>query len=426
MRIWLITVGEPLPTDGENVRLHRAGIMARQFSAMGHRVVWWTSTLDHWTKKHRFDRDTVVDLNERLRLRQLHAIAYHRNVSVRRILNHCELARKFAAQADLEERPDVILCSLPTLELCAAASAYGKRRGVPVVLDVRDLWPDLMLELLPAWVRPAGRLALAPMFRTVRSACEGATAITGITPQFVEWGLGYARRPRGRWDREFPMGYSAATPSPAALEKARAFWEAHGVTGTTGGGEFIACFFGTFGRQFDLETVIAAAERLARQNRSVRFVLCGTGDRLEHYKQLAANCPNLIFPGWVGAAEIWTLSRMASVGLAPYYSNPNFVTNMPNKPIEYLSAGLPLISSLDGSLKELLATHNCGLSYKNGNAAELESLITVLLDHPERLAEMSKNALALYQERYVAETVYGNMCRYLEELAAAEKERCKA
>ena len=28
MRVWLIAIGEPLPTDGENVRLLRTGILA--------------------------------------------------------------------------------------------------------------------------------------------------------------------------------------------------------------------------------------------------------------------------------------------------------------------------------------------------------------------------------------------------------------
>ena len=43
MRIWLITVGEPLPTDGAE-RLLRAGILADMLSAKGHDVVFWTST----------------------------------------------------------------------------------------------------------------------------------------------------------------------------------------------------------------------------------------------------------------------------------------------------------------------------------------------------------------------------------------------
>ena len=31
MRIWLITIGEPLPIDGTNDRLHRSGMLANLF-----------------------------------------------------------------------------------------------------------------------------------------------------------------------------------------------------------------------------------------------------------------------------------------------------------------------------------------------------------------------------------------------------------
>ncbi|GAI08595.1 unnamed protein product, partial [marine sediment metagenome] len=50
MRIWLITIGEPLPSDNNNDRLYRTGILAKLLIQRGHEVVWWTSTFDHVRK----------------------------------------------------------------------------------------------------------------------------------------------------------------------------------------------------------------------------------------------------------------------------------------------------------------------------------------------------------------------------------------
>ncbi len=45
--------------------------------------------------------------------------------------------------------PDVIhVCNVP-IELCHAAVTYGRAKGIPVVIDVRDLWPDVYLEVIP-------------------------------------------------------------------------------------------------------------------------------------------------------------------------------------------------------------------------------------------------------------------------------------
>jgi len=208
------------------------------------------------------------------------------------------------------------------------------------------------------------------------------------------------------------MGYSERVPAGEAIMKAEKFWEKHGIK--KGNKEFIACFLGTLGRQFELETVIEAARKLKAGKRSFRFVLCGSGDKLAYYKNLAKDCEDVVFPGWVGVAEIWTLMRIASVGLAPYVNSSNFIMNLPNKPVEYISAGLPIVSSLGGVLKNLLSTHNCGVTYENGDTEGLVSILINLYDNRDLLGIMSENAYSLYKENFVAEKVYGDMIDYLE------------
>ena len=38
MRVWLVTIGEPLPIDGTNERLCRTGILANMLVKRGHKV----------------------------------------------------------------------------------------------------------------------------------------------------------------------------------------------------------------------------------------------------------------------------------------------------------------------------------------------------------------------------------------------------
>lgn len=417
MRVWLVTVGEPLPTDEGVSRLLRAGILANLLAAGGHEVVWWTSTFDHSRKQQRFSADTTLRLESGVLLKLMHGCHYSRNVSLRRLVDHAILSRKFSRLSRHMPRPDVILCSLPPLELPVAVTRYGKANGVPVILDVRDLWPDLFVELVPRWARPVFNLALAPMWRQARTACRDAFAITGNAPKFVEWGLALASRTGTRLDRAFPHGYDARTPAAARVDDARTYWQSHGIQSDDGG--FVACFFGAIGPQSELDTVIDAARLLEQRGRKFKFVLCGKGDHLESLREKSAGVPSVLFPGWIGAAEIWALMRMSTVGLAVYRSNVGYVTNLPNKPIEYLSAGLPIVSSLKGYLERFLEDHGCGLTYPNGDAEALAQALIALDDDRTRLAAMSGNARQVFMEKFDADKVYGGMISYLEEVVDA-------
>jgi len=413
----LITVGEPLPTDGPGERLLRTGILADMLSRRGHDVLWWTSSFDHFAKHQRHGTDVLQVVEDRYRIHQLHANGYRKNVSLTRLLNHYGLARKFRKHSVLEPRPEIILSSLPTLELCVEATRYGRKRGIPVVLDVRDLWPDIFLELVPRWGRSASRIVLSPLFQAAREACRDATAILGITPEIVAWGLKYAERAPSEWDRDFPLGYSQVPPPEGETEQAAERWRTRGV----GAEDFNLCFFGTIGRQFDLETVIDAAWRLKEGDRPFRFVICGSGDKLEFYRKKASGCPNVLFPGWVNRADILALMQMSAAGLAPYRNKPDFLLSLPNKPLEYLSAGLPVVSSLKGTLKRLLEEHHCGMTYGEGDPDSLVATLVFLHDHREASYEMSRNARELFAGRFDAEKVYGELIGHLERIEEASR-----
>lgn len=414
MHVWLITVGEPLPTDNSEDRLLRTGILANMLLEKGHKVTWWTSSVDHVRKRQRAEKDTFISVDEQFRIILLHSVEYKENVSLKRIINHYGIARKFTSLSDNEQIPDIILVSLPTLELSCAAVEYGKKRKIPVILDIRDLWPEIFIELVPWWGESLVRVFLSPMFRSLERACTGATAIIGTTSSFVEWGINYGKRSRTILDKDFPMGYREVAPDPKFIQKAEDFWRNYGISDNKE--EFIVCFFGSMGRHFELESVIQAARKLNIERIPIRFVLCGVGDNYEKFRHMASNCNNVLMPGWVGAAEIWSLMRFSSVGLAPYVDSKNFTLNLPNKPIEYLSAGLPVISNLKGVMNELVNRNCCGLTYKNRDPDDLADALKRLFNSNNMLANMSMNASSLYKSRFKAEKVYNDLIIYLESI----------
>jgi glycosyltransferase involved in cell wall biosynthesis len=374
--------------------------------------VWWSSTFDHARKRHEVAGDQCIEVSPKLTYRLLRGVSYSRNVSLRRIVDHWLIGRKFRRYVDTEPRPDVIVCSFPTIELCDEATKYGKRAGVPVLLDIRDLWPDVMLDVIPPVAVPLGKAALAPYFRMARRACSQATGLLGITREFVDWGVRLAGRKQSPMDRCFPLANDVERPSEADVELARTRWGSLGLRDS----DFIACFIGIMGtrRLLDLDTVIAAAKELQHIVPICKFVLCGTGDSFEHYRRTAQGCGNVVMPGWVDRAAIWTLVRMASVGLTPGTNTFSLLMSYPNKAVEYLSAGLPIVSGLGGALSRLLAEWRCGVTYPEGNHVALAGAIRSLAEDRGKLDRMRAQAALLYQTEFDAARVYDSMVRHLE------------
>jgi glycosyltransferase involved in cell wall biosynthesis len=413
MRVWLLTVGEPLPIDGGSDRLWRTGLLARALTARGHHVMWWTSAFNHFRRTTRAPADMGVRVSDRLEVWPLSGREYRRNVSLDRIRNHREVAARFLQLAPGQPRPDVILSSLPTLELCDAAVQFGSNHGVPVAIDVRDLWPDVLFDLVPAPLRGVTTFAATWMQRELARAARGATAILGVTDEFVDWAAAAGARARTNLDRAFPMGYSVERPEDGEIASARDLWRSRGVDGDE---RPTVCFFGTLGWMFDFDTVVAAARLVRASGARIQFVICGANG-LDAMKHKAAGLDNIVLPGHVGAAEIWTLMRMSIAGLAPYRALSNFEDNLPNKPIEYLSAGLPVVASDLRLLGGLLRAEACGLTYAHGDADALAAVIRILVEDPSRRREMSFRAAQLFAERFTAERVYSAMSAHLEGLA---------
>lgn len=394
-------------------RLLRTGMLADYLVRAGFNVVWWNSSFDHIAKVNRTNTDAQLVLDNGVMVQLMYAKGYTKNVSIRRVFNHIEVARRFACLArEYEDKPDIILSSMPTIELCVEATRYGRENHIPVALDIRDLWPDTFRDLLPRCVSPIAPLLFRGAYAKLKRACRNASAILGITDEFVGWGVGHSARPRGVFDAVFPMAYEDSTATHCNDRDQASLRRKYGLTGD----EFIVCFFGTIGRQFHLDTVISAARALLSSEADVRFILCGNGECLEKYKGSASGCANVIFPGWVEKREIQKIMSIASVGLAPYVNTDNFLKNLPNKPIEYLSAGLPVLSSIRGVLGQLIRKNNCGFEYDH-DSGKLVRCITDLKSSPSLLREMSKNARSLYDRDFRADVVYPAMIKHMQLIA---------
>lgn len=410
LKIWIVNVNEPLPTDQGNDRPWRMGAFFDVLRQRGHDVTWWSSTMHHFDKRQRFDETTEVSLDERSRVIHLHGCIYRRNISLQRLRNHRTLGTEFKRLAPAQDRPDIILASIPILDLPREAVRFGRPRGIPVVIDVRDKWPDFMVDQVPGSAKPLARILLKPLFRDLKEACSGAHSIVGVTPGFVSWGVEHAGRAPMPTDRYFPHGYPEMEVGPEDWASAEQFWDDQGIKKDNPA--FTLCFIGSLNfTAFDFSTLVEGMKILGDR---AQLVVCGSGVGLDKFRQLASQAPNIIMPGWVDSPQLQVVMARSQAGVAPYRNLNNFEDNLPNKFLEYLSQDLPVISCLDGFSRQVLEGARVARFYSENNPESFARQVQQLSEDSSEREAMARRAGELFRSQFRAEDVYGKLADHLE------------
>jgi glycosyltransferase involved in cell wall biosynthesis len=417
VKIWLITIGEPLPLE-VGVRKMRTGLLAECLVDRGHDVRLWVSAFEHQRKVILYQKDQEVPVSPGLTLQVLRGCGYSSNISLARYLDHRLIARKFRQKALKSEPPDVIVASMPCHHLAFEAVRYGRSKNIPVLVDIRDLWPDIFLAHInnPLSLK-LRRLALTFDFNRLQALLRGATGIVAVSKGYLKWALEKAGRGPREWDRVFLLGYQAL-PEAAILQNSAELPEC--LKGHEA--KKLLLFIGTFGFSYELRLLVDAARRMeSGGRRDVTFVLAGTGEQAKVIRQESAGLSNVLLPGWLDTPKISSLLANGYLGLAPYQCAQCEEGRLPNKPFEYLSAGLPLISSLEDEMVELVNGFGLGLNYRAGDLDGLCRAIETLLDNPSLRDKMSANALAFHKEHGDADKIYAEYARHVESLGEAGK-----
>lgn len=413
MEFWIVYTYEPIPVLEPSAGRYRYGELVKALIARGHSVVWWTSDFDHIRKKRR-NSPPILQPIERLRIRVLPSLGYHKNVAYQRVLHNRRLAREFRAVATQERPPDLVIAGLPSLEMAEAAAQYSESRRIPFVLDVHDRWPDVYLSVIPNYLRTPARVMLCGEFARVKRIARSAGAITAVSNQYLEWGLKNAARPRGIMDRVFHLG--AAIDNRSREESERAF---RGVCDDFGipAGKFLATFGGTLGNSYDLEAIVGAAYHLQQRGRcEIHFVIAGSGDKYEKLRALGRGLSNLTITGWIPQLSLAALLRESGVGISAYIEGAT--QSLPYKPFGYMAAGVPQIHSLGPEARALIHSRRCGLYYPAGDSGALAELVCKLWERPCVVKYMGKYALRAFQREFNMGDIYPKFAVHLERVAS--------
>jgi len=415
LTIWILQTGEPLHIDGENVRPMRAMNLSNSLVEAGHKVVLWSAVFNHQEKRHRSLTHQNIRVSNNLEILLVSSCGYQRNIGFGRLIDHAELAfnlKKMLHQS--RELPDVVFVGFPPIETAYVLAQWLAKHGIPSLLDVKDQWPSLFLDALPKFLHPLGHVMLWPYYYLVRSAMLKATGLSAMASSFLDWALEFAGRSITENDNVFPLTSPVGEVSDVDLISARRWWDQQGIKDD---GTSRICFVGTHMSVFDFKPVREAASFAAREGKTYEIVICGDGGSSSELRALMNGLANVRFPGWIDRPKIEALAERCIGSIAPIQNIESFQKSLPNKIIDALSLGLPILCPLHGEVASLIAEHGVGLRYGTDTGKTLHDCILELIQDKKLQQSMSNNARKLYKEKFSYEMVYGGLVKHLEKMA---------
>jgi glycosyltransferase involved in cell wall biosynthesis len=413
--IWLLQTGEPLHIDAGNPRPMRAMNLANSLVAAGHKVVLWSSSFYHQEKRHRVQASERIIISPLMEIRLIASPGYKRNIGLGRLWDHFQLGRNLANELLKEtDIPNVAFIGYPPIETAAVMTHWLSQRQVPCMVDVKDQWPSIFIDALPVPLKAVGRIVFAPYFYYGRRAMREATALSAMADGFLYWAAGFAGRSVTIFDRVVPLTMPMGQVSCADLEDAGRWWDQQGIKADK---NFRIFFVGSHSSAFDIEPIFEAAKSLALAGITCQFIFCGEGEQSSIWRDKMSGLPNIFFPGWVDRAKIEALALRSHAALAPYRNTKDFEMSIPNKVLDSMALGLPVLSPLKGEVGKLIANFEIGMQYGEANGKTLAQCITMMTSNAGFRNELANNAVTLFQNKFYYETVYNGLVKHLEVLA---------
>lgn len=416
MRAWVIKTGEPIPflPSESNERLFRSGLMAKYLVEYGFQVTWWTSQFHHQLKMVRdVPTSTVYQPDESgPELIFLPSQGYTRHVSLQRFLHHRNERREFKRLAQAQPRPDVIISAWPTIDLSYGAIQYGAAHDVPVVLDVRDLWPDILYERIKAKTGLPFKGYFWPWEYMGKRAVNQAEAIVSITKGMLDWTQTRFGRASYKNDRVFYQ----CQPSKRVIPDFE-YWRAQGIDLHEQKTRLV--WSGTLSANTDLVTLLHAIERLPTQTSGrLEFVFCGSGELEQHIAGLAKKAQNVKFAGWVSQSALAALYEHSHIGMICYLDRFDFQLSIPNKAVDFCRFGMKILTNLTGELKNVFGKKELLIPYETGSVDNLCKQFIYIADNPDQFRTKTEKAYELFDDQFNADAVMPRFAKFVEQIAA--------
>lgn len=371
MRVLMINHYASPPTMAGGTRHYN---FARQLIQRGHEVSLVAANYNHFSQS--FTDATAVygkpDHRDDVPFFWIPTPAYQGN-TIARFNNMLSFSWRTLQQKYLPctPSPDIIIGSSPHLFAALSGALLAKRLKIPFILEVRDLWPESLIDL--------GRISthhpVIKLMRMIeRHLYKRADRIISLLPSANQYLTKHGVKPENIVWLPNMVDIEAIPNNIPRINSTM----------------FTVMYAGAHGLANDLDTVLHAAKLLEErpQTNHIQICLVGEGPEKSRLKTLAMqmNLTRVIFYDSVPKSEIYSMLNQADVFLMLLKNSPVFRWGIsPNKLFDYFAMKRPVIFGVETPYNPV-EKYRAGISIKPSDPHELAEAIV-------RLSLLPKNEL---------------------------------
>ena len=286
----------------------------------------------------------------------------------------CSIAGLFKTKGKF----DLVLVTSPPLFIGLSGILVSKLRRIPLVFEVRDLWPESAIDSGVLQNKVLIKMALI----AEKVIYKNAKLINVLTPAFKKKLIETKNIPEDKIiyipnGCDFTLSEKILESSSKAQLRKELGWE----------GKKIFTYVGAHGLANHLIQVLDAMANVKRDD--IVFNLIGDGMEKPRLKKIAEErgINNVHFYDPVAKEDIFKYIIASDYGASVLKKVDTFKTIYSNKTFDYMSCKTPVFLLIDGISRELIETADCGVYAEPDNIEEITATI-------ERLADMSEDELS--------------------------------
>lgn len=355
-----------------------------------------TSDFNHMAKKHFLFADQRVEY----KVIMMHESGYPKNVCIKRLISHKELAKNINRYLIQRKRADLIYCAIPSIDVAYVAARYAKRNKIKFIIDIQDLWPEAFRLVFN--IPMISNIIFAPMIKKADYIYNNADEIVAVSETYLN-----------RVFRVNKIGKGLTV----YLGTEREHFDRYANTAVQDNhdGKVKLAYVGTLGSSYDISVIIDALKLLDQSFLDkLQFIIMGNGPKKEHFEKEASGLP-VIFTGVLPYPEM--VKKLVSCDIAINPICRGAAQSIINKHMDYAMAGLPVISTQEcEEYRGLLEKYGCGINCECGNAKEVADAIKLLILNSDLRRQMG-----IYSRR-MAEDLFDRTKSYnkIEKLISSE------
>jgi glycosyltransferase involved in cell wall biosynthesis len=325
-----------------------------------------------------------------------------------RMLKFYQFARLAGRVGKQLPKPNVVFATHTPLTIGLAGIALSRHFNVPFVFEVRDLWPEALVNVGAL----SNRLGIWWLRRMAKKIYAKAKHIVALSPGMKE-GIVRAGVPAER---------VTVIPNASDLDLFQPDLDGSAWRDRLGlGGRFAAIYFGAMGLANGLEYAVEAARILAERGRGhIVLVLHGSGGKRPDLEKLVCGyeLTNVVLNDPVpDKAEVARIVAACDACMTIYRASKEH-TWSPNKMFDALAAGKPVLINVPGWLGETIENNKCGRCLAPDRPESLAEALEELAADPGLCRQMGKNARALAEREFAREKLAERLEDVLLEAAA--------